>query len=220
MSRIDAVGKRVQAAFARAPRSQRLHVAGRLRSCPINVVADATPTSGRVLDFGCGHGAVSLYLAMTSADRRVTGVDVDGEKLQHARVAAQVAHTAVEFDEVKPDYRPAGEWEAITIVDVLYLLGRQGVFDVIDAAVAALVPGGVLVIKEIDVRPRWKFWFAATQELLATKVLRITAGSNMHFVPPNEIGDRLEAAGLSVEQRPVHQGRIHPHHLIVARKTV
>lgn len=219
MSRVDDVGLRVQAAFAGAPRSERLHVAGRLRSCPVAAVADATPAVGRVLDFGCGHGAVALYLAMTSPDRHVTGVDVDGEKLTHARAAAGAAHLAVEFEEVKPDYRPSGEWDAITIVDVLYLLGRQRAFDFIDAAVDALGPGGVLVIKEIDVRPRWKFWFAAGQEFLATKILRITEGNNMYFVPPTDIGDRLSAAGLSVEHRPVHQGRIHPHHLIVARKT-
>ena len=40
----------------------------------------------------------------------------------------------------------------------------------------------------------------------------------MHFVPPKEIADRVMAAGLQVEHRPLHRGRLHPHHLIVARK--
>lgn len=218
MSRVDAVGQRVQAAFAGAPRSERLHVAGRLRSCPVTAVADATPSVGRVLDFGCGHGAVALYLAMTSTDRRITGVDVDGEKLLHARAAADAAQLPIEFEEVRADYRPTGQWDAITVVDVLYLLGEAAACEVLDHAAAALVPGGVLVIKEIDVRPRWKFWLAVGQELLATKLLRITEGGRVHFVPPTKIADRLVAAGLQVEHRPLHRGRMHPHHLIVARK--
>jgi 2-polyprenyl-3-methyl-5-hydroxy-6-metoxy-1,4-benzoquinol methylase len=195
-----------------------LHVATRLRSCPVAAIADATPSSGRVLDFGCGHGAVSLYLAITAQARQITGVDVDGDKLVHARAAADAAGLPISFDHVDAAYRPTGEWDAITIVDVLYLLGEDAAFEVVDAAAAALAPGGVLLIKEIDVRPRWKYWIALAQEFVATRVLRITDGSRLHFVPPQQIVDRLADANLDVEHRAVHRGRLHPHHLIVARK--
>lgn len=220
MSAIDAVGRRVQAAYAGAPRTERLHVTGRLRSCPIAAVADATPGAGRVLDFGCGHGVVSLYLAMTSGDRHVTGVDVDADKVSEARVAAKAAEVSVDFEEVEPDYRPSGQWDSIVIVDVLYLLGEPTALEVLDAAAAALVDGGVLLVKEIDVRPRWKYWFAVAQEYVATKIAKITKGSRVQFLSPDAIGTRLQAAGLTVEHRPCHRGRLHPHHLIVATKPV
>ncbi|MEY2403522.1 MAG: hypothetical protein QOD38_1073 [Acidimicrobiaceae bacterium] len=218
MSRVDAVGRRVQAAFAAAPRSERLHVTGRLRSCPVAAIAEATPTAGRVLDFGCGHGAISLYLAITSPARQITGVDVDGDKLTHARAAADAAGLPVRFEQVAPDYRPAGEWDAITIVDVLYLLGPDAAMEVVGAAAGALAPGGVLLLKEIDVRPRWKFWLASAQEVLATKLFRITQGSKVRFLSPARFEAKLVAAGLQVEHRSLHRGRLHPHHLIVARK--
>ena len=218
MSGVDAVSQRVKAAYAGAPRRERWHVAGRLRSCPVAAVAAATPSAGRVLDFGCGHGAVALYLAVTSADRRITGVDVDGGKLLHARAAADAARLPIEFEQVGASYRPTGQWNAITVVDVLYLLGEAAALDVLDHAAAALAPGGVLVIKEIDVRPRWKFRLATAQEVLATKLLHITEGSGVRFVPPTKIAERLRATGLQVEHRPLHRGRMHPHHLVVARK--
>lgn len=218
MSTVDAIGRRVQAAFAEAPRNERLHVAGRLRSCPIADVARATPASGRILDFGCGHGAVALYLAMAEPSRSITGVDVDDEKIAVARAAAESAALAIEFDAVQPDHRPEGEWDGITIVDVLYLLGEDAAGDVVDRAAAALAAGGVLIVKEIDVRPRWKYWLASLQEVLATKVLRITEGSQVRFVPPAVIGARMERAGLTVEHQPCHRGRLHPHHLIIGRK--
>jgi len=218
VSAIDAVGRRVQAAYAGRPRGERLHVAGRLRSCPIDVVAAATPSSGEILDFGCGHGVVSLYLAMTSPDRRVTGVDVDDEKIVDAQAAAKTADVDVAFETVAPDYRPSGQWEGIVIVDVLYLLGQRSAFEVLDAAAGALVAGGVLVVKEVDTRPRWKYWVAAAQEFVATKILRITEGTQVEFVPPSVFADRLRGHGLHVEQRPCDRGRLHPHHLIVATK--
>ena len=218
MSAIDPVGRRVQAAYAGASRGERLHVTGRLRSCPVAAVAEATPATGRILDFGCGHGVVSLYLALTAPTRHITGVDVDGEKVNDARAAAEAADVAVAFEEVEADYRPSGAWDAIVIVDVLYLLGESAALEVIDAAADALVDGGVLVIKEIDVQPRWKYWLASGQELLATKVLRITEGSRVDFVAPGAIDARLRDRGLIVEHRPCHRGRLHPHHLIIARK--
>jgi 2-polyprenyl-3-methyl-5-hydroxy-6-metoxy-1,4-benzoquinol methylase len=181
-------------------------------------IADATPSSGRVLDFGCGHGVAALYLAITSPGREITGVDVDGDKLRDGRTAADRAGLPVRFEQVPVDYRPVGEWDAITVVDVLYLLGEDAALDVVDAAAAALAPGGVLVIKEIDVRPRWKYWLAVAQELAATKVLRITEGGRVHFLPPKQIAERLVKAGLQVEEKPLHRGRLHPHHLIVGRK--
>ncbi|MEY2454293.1 MAG: hypothetical protein QOD92_3867 [Acidimicrobiaceae bacterium] len=161
---------------------------------------------------------VSLYLASTSSGREITGVDVDGDKLLHARAAADAAGLPVRFDQVEPHDHPIGAWDAIAIVDVLYLLGEDEALDVVDAAAAALAPGGVLLLKEVDVRPRWKFWLAAGQEVLATKVLRITKGSKVRFLSPARLEERLTAAGLLVEHRSLHRGRIHPHHLVIGRK--
>jgi 2-polyprenyl-3-methyl-5-hydroxy-6-metoxy-1,4-benzoquinol methylase len=161
---------------------------------------------------------VALYLAMTSSGRDITGVDVDGGKVNDARAAAEAAGLSIHFEEVEDDYRPAGEWDAITIVDVLYLLGEAAAWDVVDAAAGALAADGVLVIKEIDVRPRWKFWLAAGQEMLATKLFRITEGGRVRFLAPADIEARLRKNGLQVEHRSSHRGRLHPHHLIVARK--
>lgn len=218
MSGVDTIARRVQGAYAGAPRRERLHVAGRLRTCPVAALSAATPARGRILDFGCGHGAVALYLALAEPEREITGVDVDADKLVHARTAAEAARVSVAFDEVAPDYLPTGEWDAVTIVDVVYLLGPAVLDAVIAHAARALVPGGLLLLKEVDVRPRWKFRVAAAQEVLATKVLRITEGSTLHWESSVDLGRRMTAAGLEVEQRPLHRGRLHPHHLVIGRK--
>ena len=166
-------------AYAGLGRGDRFHVAVRWRSCPFPAVEAAVPRAGRVLDVGCGHGLFPLYLAATSPERTVVGVDVDAAKLVSARRAADAAGLPVAFAVEAPE----GPWDAITIVDVLYLLGEGPAVDLLSRLAATLAPGGVMAVKEIDVRPRWKYQLARWQEIVSTRITRITAGEGVAFVP-------------------------------------
>jgi SAM-dependent methyltransferase len=174
-----------------------------------------------VLEIGCGHGLVSAYLALAAPGRDVLGVDIDADKIALARAAA--THLApgearLHFEVVDPDGLPAGPFDAVVVVDVLYLLGERGRAALLDAAVERLAPGGVLVLKETDRLPRWKGALTVAQELVATRVLRITEGDEVAFEAPSVFAERLSRAGLAVHGRRVDRGYPHPHHLLVARR--
>jgi 2-polyprenyl-3-methyl-5-hydroxy-6-metoxy-1,4-benzoquinol methylase len=208
----------VRAAYADAGRGDRLHVAVRLRSCPFPEVEAHVPRAGRVLGLGCGHGVFSLFLACCSPQRTTVGVDLDVHKLGVARAAADRAGLPVTFTAAADGTLPAGPWDAITVVDVLYLLGADAALDLVRRAAAALAPGGVLLVKEVDVRPRWKYRFTRGQEIVSTRVTRITQGDAVDFVPPDRLVAAMEAAGLAVERHPLDRGRLHPHLLLVGRR--
>ena len=201
-------------AYAGLGRGDRFHVAVRWRSCPFPAVDAAVPRTGRVLDVGCGHGLFPLYLAATSPGRKVVGVDVDAAKLVSARRAAEASGLPVTF-EAEP---PAGPWDAITIVDVLYLLGEEAALDLLGRLAVTLAPGGVLVVKEVDVRPRWKYRITRWQEIVSTRVTRITEGTGVAFVHPAAIDRALTDAGLFVTRRALGKGSLHPHLLLVGRR--
>lgn len=217
MSRSPAASAALRA-YAYASRGDRLHVQVRWHTCPFDAVADAVPARGRVLDIGCGHGLFPLYLALQEPERWVTGTDVDADKLVVARTAAAAAGASVEY-QLGDRGLPSGPWDAITIVDVLYLLGRERAAGLVEDAAAALAPGGTLVVKEIDLVPRWKHRLATVQEQLATRVLRITEGDEVSFLDPAHIVGVMERSGLAVHRKAIDRGRLHPHHLIVARAT-
>ncbi len=206
--------------FDDAPRGDRFHVRARWWSCPFPALERHVPVAGRVLEVGCGHGLLSLYLALCSPGRLVEGIDIDTHKIELARAAAaglDPGEAHVTFTAVEPGDLPDGPFDAIVINDVLYLMPAELRLSVLASCVARLAPGGVLLVKELDTAPRWKYEIGRGQEILATRVLRYTQGADMEIVPMQDFVDQLETFGLAVHGVRVDRGYPHPHHLLIAR---
>lgn len=217
----DAAASTARHAYSRESIGTRVHTALRWRTCPFAAVAAAVPAAGRILDAGCGHGLLSLYLAAQSPDRTVTGVDVDSDKLSVARrAAARVGFDGrVSFESVDATWEPEPVWDAIVEVDMLYLLGRSQALAWLRSAAWALAPGGSLVVKELDVVPAWKARWSRAQEVVATRVLRITEGDDLELLPRGEVTATMAGTGLATGGGRLDRGRLHPHYLAVGTRT-
>jgi len=204
-------------AYASQSFATRAHVALRWWTCPFGAVARAVPATGTVLDAGCGHGLFTVYLAAQSPARRITGVDIDEDKLGIARAAARAAGVddRVDFRQVTAGWHPDASWDTIVEVDMLYLLGGRRATEWLTQASGALTPGGHLVVKELDVEPRWKARWSRFQEVLATRVARITEGDELELVPKRAVVDAMAGSGLRVDAYRLDRARVHPHYLAV-----
>ncbi|WP_199423567.1 class I SAM-dependent methyltransferase [Actinotalea solisilvae] len=211
-----AVGRRARGLFRGAPAAVRAHVAVRWATAPLAEVVAELPAGGRVVEIGCGHGLVSACAALADPGRTVLGVDIDAEKIRHAREAARGVPN-LEFDVAVSGAVPAGPWDAVAFVDVLYLLPESEQRRLLTEAVEQLAPGGLVVVKEMGTEPAWKVRWNTAQETLAVKVLRITAGSEFDFVPPATVAGWLRGLGLAVATRRLDRGRPHPHVLVLGR---
>ncbi len=219
MSRRSAAARAALSLYHDAPLGDRFHVRVRWLTCPIPAIEQRVPVAGRVLDLGCGHGLVSLYLALSSPHRQVHGVDIDPHKIDLARAAASAPGAPdVSFDVVEPGVLPDGPWDAVVIADVLYLLGPAARVELLEGAAARLAPGGVLLVKETDTTPRWKHRLAAAQEQVSTKVLRITAGTDLDFASAQELEAVLAGEGLRTEVVRLDRHQLHPHVLIAGTR--
>ncbi|MFN2505706.1 MAG: methyltransferase domain-containing protein [Acidimicrobiales bacterium] len=207
--------------YSGAPPQVRAHVWGRWATCPFPKVAAAVPERGRVLEIGCGYGLFSCHLALTSPQREVLGVDVDVDKIVHGRFAAEKARNLgaeCELHLEPPGEVPEGPWDAVVIVDVLYLLDPDAQAGLLHSCAEQLALGGVLVVKEMASSPRWKARWNAVQETLAVRVLRITTGDQLVFLEPEVLGAWMESAGLKVTHEPLDHRYPHPHHLMVGAR--
>lgn len=208
--------------YAGQPWRTRAHVRIRWSTCPFAAVAAHVPDAGRILDLGCGHGVFSAYLALEEARRQVLGIDLAHDKIlaagDAAAAAAKKGCTNLRFVRADAEVPPEGPWEAIVVLDVLYLFRPERQQSILQRCARALAPGGVLVVKELADRPRWKAAWSRIQENLAVRVLRITRGNELCFLSPAQHAGWLAARGLEVTARPLPKGFLHPHHLIVARR--
>jgi predicted O-methyltransferase YrrM len=209
----------VLAAYAGERPGTRVRVRGRWTTAPFEAVEALVPRSGDVLDLGCGIGVAALDLALGSADRRILAVDVDPSKTEVARRAVRRAGVAdqVTVQDVPSGWTPpTAAFDAVLVVDVLYLLGRRPAFDLLDVLVGSLRPGGVLVVKEMAATPRWKAAWTRAQEQLAVRGLRATAGATVELVPTEDLAAHLEGQGLAVRTVAMDRGHLHPHQALVA----
>ncbi|WP_395726387.1 class I SAM-dependent methyltransferase [Nakamurella sp.] len=220
-------GRAALRAFRGLPASARGHAAVRWWSAPLPRVAQALPATGRVLEIGCGHGLFSAFAALSGA-RSVVGVDIDADKIALAqRVAANLPAADLTFRVAESGAVPTGPWDAIVVVDVLYLLPAAAQRSLLADAVAQLAPDGVLLVKEMSPTPRWKARWNRWQETMAVSVLGITeratarddtaSGEPFTFVDPSTMAGWLGDAGLWTAQQRLDRRRLHPHHLLLAR---
>ena len=215
--------RRALALWDDAPLGDRFHTRARWWTAPFAALELEVPLAGHVLEVGCGHGVFSTYLALTSHARHVVGVDIDADKSARAREAASELRPG----EADVSFRvsPSGEvpqrdggWDAIVFADVLYLLTRERREALLAECASALAPGGLLVVKEVDTQPPFKAKVAQLQEVLATRVLRITDGDALDFPSADELESVLVGLGLSTMAKRIDHGYLHPHCVVLGTR--
>lgn len=196
----------------------RLHTRLRAWSAPLDAVVQALPRDGTLLDVGCGHGLVSNEVALRSPLVRVLGIDLSETKIASARKSVG-ARTNVEFRQAALEEVPESGFDAVSLIDVLYLVPEGSWTSFLGTCREKLRPGGIFVVKEVGIEPWWKFERLKLQEFMSTRILRITKGDTMHFESGEELKKRLLSLGFEdVALRPLDSGYASPHLLLTARR--
>lgn len=204
------------------PFHSQIHLLVRWQSCPFEAANDFVPESGKLLEIGCGRGLFSTWAAVTHPQLEVMGTDIDERKIADAKIIAKNWHRdqKISFAQSKPvSDVPAGPWQAIAIVDVLYLMQKDKQFELLKQCAKQLAPRGVLIIKQMNTHPHWKASWGKFQEYISVRILGLTRGEQeFTFLSPQVIADCLKQLGLETTIRPVDKGYLHPHVVIVGSR--
>ncbi|HEX2987057.1 MAG TPA: class I SAM-dependent methyltransferase [Chloroflexota bacterium] len=186
--------------------------------CPLAEVERRVPRDARILDLGCGHGLFSSIMALSSPDRSVAGVDPSLAKIQVASTLMDRLPNASFFQGTAEDVSAAG-FDAITILDVLYLLPVPEKLRILQRCYELLRPGGQLILKTNDTHPVWKYRWAWFQEVVMTRIGLTLGHGDLHFLSCKENAGLMKQAGFGeVEITHIPTLLPYPHTLLVSSK--
>lgn len=180
------------------------------------------PLEGRFYDIGCGYGFMSYMLHWASEKRRFIALDYDEEKIETAAHHYKMGYWPMgnkrwapcpgmlreedaAFDRpIAFQYADAAAYkleacDGIIISDMLHYLMPDQQVALLDKCLAALEPGGVLILRDglKDLSRRHKgTWLS---ELFSTKILGFNKTKNeLHFIDSDFIRSWAEGHGLSI----------------------
>lgn len=177
----------------------RLHVHGRAFLSDLAFVERYVPRHGFTVDLGCGHGLFANLLCESSASRRVLGIDMDERKIAVARGTVG-GRESIRFEVGDIVHEPVPKCDAVTIIDVLYLLPPADQAEVLRKAAAALAENAPLIVKAQERAADARFALAYAQELVSTSI-GLTRGrrGRFHYLGRRDAIAGFERAGFLVD---------------------
>lgn len=210
-----AAARRAFASYKGTSLGTRAFVAARYVVAPMGVLADELHgLRGEVLSLGSGLSMLERYLAELEPDLRFDGIDLDPVKVRLIeKTRARSPRVALELGDATAIDRP-GRYDAVLVCDAVHHFPADRHAAVARSVAEALRPGGVVVVKDLDVAPRWKYHWNRLHD-------RVVAGPDPIWCRPlDEMADLLAGAGLVVEHARRIDGRLTPyaHYVVRARK--
>jgi uncharacterized protein (DUF2062 family)/2-polyprenyl-3-methyl-5-hydroxy-6-metoxy-1,4-benzoquinol methylase len=207
---------------------------GKLRNDPAYrqvVTGGLLPTHGRLLDIGCGQGLLLALIAAARAagragtwpaewaaapvDLELTGIEL---RPRIARIASEALGDAASIHQADVRALPVASTEIIALFDVLHLMSAPEQESLLTVLVAALTPGGALLVREADAAGGWRFHAVRFGNRLTAIVTRRWR-TRFHFRTAAEWHTLLERYDLDVaDVRPAGGGTPFANILLVARK--
>jgi ubiquinone/menaquinone biosynthesis C-methylase UbiE len=158
------------------------------------------------VDAGCGGGDVTFTLArLVGRDGHVTAIDLDEEKLTLARAEAEaqaIAHVRFEAGDVSMPW-PVKNADMVYARFILTHLPDPHVL--LREAMAALKPGGVIAVEDIDISGRFSYPECASLDMAAELYMTLSRRRGGDPMIGRRLGLLLEEAGFDQVETTVVQ---------------
>jgi 2-polyprenyl-3-methyl-5-hydroxy-6-metoxy-1,4-benzoquinol methylase len=195
------------------------YVRSKLASDPLyaGICAVLRDTRAPLLDLGCGLGLLAHALRHAGVQLPYRGVDNDLRKISLAQQASQRRGLAdAAFDDMDLAATLPTHRGSVALLDVLQFLAPQAQERLLDAAVAMLTPGAVLVIRSGLDDGSWRARTTRAVDNLSRWVGWMNSGPR-RYPQPDALRQRFDAAGLQCEFSPLFGNTPFNNWRIVAR---
>lgn len=187
----------------------------RVMILPLEEIAKFIPTSGNIVDVGCGYGLLDIYLAKTSPSRYVIGSELNGKRVRIAQKISQNIPNVKFFEKnllAESDVANVEKIDCIILMDLLHHVTYEQQDELIKTIHHILPPGGKLVIKDMDDRPAFKYYWNLVHDKLMTKF------DKLHFIGCNNLINKIEQMGFYVKLSAKFNHPLYAHYLLICEK--
>ncbi|HYI94857.1 MAG TPA: class I SAM-dependent methyltransferase [Bryobacteraceae bacterium] len=181
--------------------------------CPFDKLLAVVPSGASVLDIGCGSG---IFLGLLEYfGRRIHGFGFDASQaaIECAKTMARYhPDFNLRFQHIhKEDPWPPGQFDVVSIIDVLHHIPVEHQDGAFQAAAARVSPGGLLLYKDMSDSP----WYLAGANRLHDLIV---ARDWIYYVPVAHIEGWAKSLDLQLENTESVRMLWYQHDLRVFRK--
>jgi len=179
---------------------------------PISEIESILPKTGYILDVGCGYGLTTIYFALSSSRRRVKGIELESGRIKIAEMAASNIKN-VSFMSDNLATKEQKKYQTIVLIDLLHHLSTTNKLTVLNQCFKLLTPNGLLVIKDINTNPRFKYLWNYFHDLIMTRF------GSLEFYNSSKMITLLVSSGFKVTKHYSIKHLLYPHYLYVCKKS-
>ena len=177
------------------------------------------PSSGVLIDLGCGTGLLAHLVRLTSESPRIIGFDRDEWRLRVASSTMQgLSGIAFHRADIASEGFSVPDAQCIACNNVLYQFDDSQKRALFKKCHRALSPEGTLIINDSRRSGHWKFLFSIAQDALAYKLLHGTMRKTFYFLTEAEWQGLLDETGFHAQRFDVSRGYCYPFILYVCKK--
>ena len=178
---------------------------------PISKIENLLPSKGSVLDVGCGYGFTSVFFALKNKNRQIFGSELN---LKRVLLAQKISSSMLNLSFENSDLinKNKLKFNAIIAVDLLHHLNcsKKNIF--LKDTFLKLKKNGVLVIKDIDKLPLFKYFWNYIHDLIMTKF------SKLYFLSSNQLENLLLKNNFKIIKKGKYKNFFYPHIFYVCQK--
>ncbi|RYE24944.1 MAG: methyltransferase domain-containing protein [Sphingobacteriales bacterium] len=157
------------------------------------------PSEGKFYDLGCGYGFMSYMLHWAAPKREFIGIDYDEEKIETAQHNFLKDDT-INFQQGDLSTTNLEPCDGIIIADVLHYLMPESQNELIEKSIAALNPGGTIIIRDGVAELQQRIKGTKLTELFSTRIFKFNKTANkLSYISQANIESIAAKHGLQLQ---------------------
>jgi len=181
----------------------------RVWDAPFDEIEKVVPKKGVITDLGCGEGILTNFLAISSSERKLTGIEIDKERIVQADKG--ISNTSFVYGDVTKVKIPKSD--AIIFSHLLHHLpSYKKQEELLSKSLESLNSNGSLIVVEVDTKPLFKYVTSLlTDYFLVPWLFDKKIYERTYFRNRSEWTSLFQKYGLKVKTFRVDQGKPFSH---------